>query len=418
MMRSLRPAIYACLGLTALASYGSSASGQQQQPTFRSTTALVQVDAIVHDDDGNFVRGLRAEDFALFEDGKRQNIDQFYLVSHDPVTRLSQIAADEAGRPAEQAHRVFLIVFDEGHLAAESLMRVQKGAEQFIMTHLGPGDAGGVFVNGELYQGKLTTDKGALLAGVRKATTAVEHRQSLLAAFREWPRIPSEHDALRISEGARELVERLAAEACRTDPALCEVEGFLEGVQRKIEQKARYYIRSARTLADRTLSTVSAISESLSAFAGRKTLVLLTEGFFVEDIRGSVERVAGRAARAGVTVYSIDGRGLVMTTGVPDVLSTGAARSTAFDTGEDGPNILTSGTGGLMVRNLDDMSRAFGTIARDTSTYYVIGYSPTNTRMDGKFRRIEVKPLKDGLDVRARKGYMATKLPPQQTIWR
>jgi VWFA-related protein len=117
-------------------------------------------------------------------------------------------------------------------------------------------------------------------------------------------------------------------------------------------------------------------------------------------------------------VYSIDGRGLVMATGVPDAASTGAARSTAFDTGEDGPNILTSGTGGLMVRNIDDMSRAFGAVARDTSTYYVIGYSPTNTKVDGKFRKIEVKPLKDGMDVRARKGYLATKLPPQETIWK
>jgi len=388
-----------------------------QQPTFRSTTALVQVDAIVHDGDGRFVRGLDAGDFAIFEDGKRQTIEQFYMVTHDPVTRLSQIAADDAGRPAERANRVFMIVFDEGHLAPESLMRVQKGAEQFIMTHLGPGDAAGIFVNGELFQGRLTTDKGALLAGVRKASTAVETRQSLLAAFREWPRIPSEHDALRISEGARELLQRLAAEACRTEPALCEIEGFNEGVQRKIETKARYYVRSARALADRTLATVSAISESLSKFAGRKTLVLLTEGFFVEDIRATVERIAARAARAGITVYSIDGRGLVTATGVPDALSTGPARSTAFDTGEDGPNILTAGTGGLMVRNVDDMSAAFGTVARDTSTYYVIGYSTTR-KMDGKFRRIDVKSTRPGVDVRARKGYMATQLPAQTSIWK
>ena len=66
-------------------------------------------------------------------------------------------------------------------------------------------------------------------------------------------------------------------------------------------------------------------------------------------------------------------------------------RSTAFDTGDDGPYILTAGTGGFMVRNIDDMSRAFGMIVRDTSTYYVIGYQPANPTMDGKYRRIEVK---------------------------
>ena len=416
----MRPALFAARGLTAASAAFLIATGAPvagQQATFKSTTALVQVDAIALDGEV-FASGLTAGDFQIFEDGKPQKIEQFYLVTHDAVTRQSSIAADEAGRAAEKAHRVFLIVFDEGHLAPESLMRVQKGAEAFIMTHIGPNDAGGVFVNGELYQNRLTTDKGALLAGVRAAKTAVEHRQGLLAAFREWPRIPSENDALRISEGARELVIRLAQDACRTDPVLCEIAGFQEGVQVKIEQKARHYVRSARQLTDRTVSTVTAISESLAKFAGRKTLVLLSEGFFVEDSRGVIERTAARAARAGVTIYSIDGRGLVTTSGVPDSTSTGAQRSTAFDTGEDGPNILTSGTGGLMVRNIDDMSRAFGMIARDTSTYYVIGYAPANTKMDGKFRRIEVKSTKPGITVRARRGYMATALPPQETIFR
>lgn len=390
-----------------------------QQPTFRSSTALVQVDAIALDGDDRFVKGLAAGDLQIFEDGKPQRIDQFYMVTHDPVTRASSIAADEAGRPAAAAHRVFIIVFDEGHLAPESLMRVQKGAEQFIMTHIGPGDAAGVFVNGELYQGRLTTDKGALLAGVRSAKAAIESRQSLLAAFREWPRIPSENDALRITEGARELLMSLATEACRAEPILCDAAGGMqEGVVGKIEQKARYYVRTARDLTSRTVQTITAISESLARYAGRKTLVLMSEGFFVEDSRSSIERTAGRAARAGVTIYSIDGRGLVTATGTPDVLSTGAARSTVFDTGEDGPAILTSGTGGLMVRNLDDMSRAFGMVARDTSTYYVIGYSPTNAKVDGKFRKIEVKSTRPGVKIRARKGYMATQLPPQETIFR
>lgn len=407
------------LGVTALVilAWGPSRPAAQQ-PTFRSATSLVQVDAIALDRDDQFVDGLRPEDIELFEDGKRQKIEQFYRVTHDPVTRASSIAADEAGRPAEAAHRVFVLVFDEAHLANESMMRVRKGAEQFIMTHIGPGDVAGVFVNGQLYQGKLTTDKGALLAGVRAAKPALETRQSLLAAFREWPRIPSENDALRITEGARELLASLAADACRADAVLCDVTGLQEGVQRKIEQKARYYVRTARAATNQTMQTVTAISESLGEYAGRKTLVMMSEGFFVEDSRSFVERTAARAARAGVTMYVIDGRGLVTQTGTPDVLSTGGARSTVFDTGEDGPSILAAGTGGFVVRNLDDMARAFNMVARDTSTYYVIGYAPANTKMDGKFRRIEVKSTRPGVKVRARKGYIATALPPQRAIWK
>jgi VWFA-related protein len=414
-MRFARPAL---CSLAAVVLLGATAARARQQPTFRSTTSLVQVDAVVLDREGQFLHGLDADDLTLLEDGKPQKIEQFYMVTHDPATRASLLAAEQAGRPAAAAHRLFILVFDEGHLSAESLMRVQQGAEAFVMEHISPGDAAGVFVNGELYKAKLFTDRGSLLVGVRTAKPATENRQSLLAAFREFPRIPSEHDALRIAEGSREVAERLASEACRAEPVLCEIEGFNEGVQKKIEQKARFYVRSARVLADRTMQTVSAISESMSQYPGRKTLVLLTEGFFIQDDRSTVERLAGRAARAGVTIYSIDGRGVTPMTGNSDALSTGPARSTLFDGGEEGPGILTSGTGGFVVRNIDDMTRAFNMVARDTSTYYVLGYSPTNTNMNGKFRKIEVKTSIDGATVRARKGYLATPLPPQKQLWK
>jgi hypothetical protein len=54
---------------------------------------------------------------------------------------------------------------------------------------------------------------------------------------------------------------------------------------------------------------------------------------------------------------------------------------------------------------------------RDTSTYYVIGYQPDNPTLDGKVRKIEVKADMPGVKVRARKGYAAVALPPQQAIW-
>ncbi len=54
------------------------------QGMFRSSTALVEVDAIVLDKQGQFATGLRAEDVPIFEDGKPQKIEQFYMVTHEP----------------------------------------------------------------------------------------------------------------------------------------------------------------------------------------------------------------------------------------------------------------------------------------------------------------------------------------------
>jgi VWFA-related protein len=160
------------------------------------------------------------------------------------------------------------------------------------------------------------------------------------------------------------------------------------------------------------------VVRGLSHFPGRKTVVFMTEGFYVEESRSLLEQISAQASRAGVTIYSIDGRGNInQMSSNPDVVRPERARSLAFDTGTDGPTILTSGTGGLMVAGIDDMSRAFGMVVRDTSTYYVIGYQPSNTRMDGKFRKIELKSRIPGLRIRARRGYAALELPPQDAIW-
>ena len=389
-----------------------------QQPTFKSTTALVEVDAVVLDKDGNFVPGLRVENITLLENGKPQKIQQFFMVTNNLGQTPGALASEHADEAQYGAHRVFVMLFDEAHLANDSLMRVKKGAEAFIHDMIHDGDAGGVFLNGGMYKGRLTVDKGELLAGVRAVQPAFENRQQILSPFVEWPRIPSEVDAYRIADGAREVTDALGVKACQEDPAACQSEGGLGNVENMIQQKARLYIRQARMMTDRTIQNLETVARGLAKIPGRKTVVFMTEGFFVEDSRSTLQVVAAQAARSGITIYSIDGRGLINGMSVnPDVVKRDRARSAAFDTGEDGPNILTEGTGGFMVRYLDDMSRAFGLIVRDTSTYYVIGYQPENATMDGKVRKIEVKSDIPGVKIRARKSYAAVALPPQEAIW-
>ncbi len=418
-MRIARLAV--CGAVAFLAAGTIHPAGWQQTRTFKSTTALVEVDAVVLDKNGNFVPGLKMEDITLLENGKPQQIQQFFMVSNNlgqnPLD-TGTLASAHAEEAQYGAHRVFVMLFDEAHLANDSLMRVKTGAEAFIRDMIHDGDAGGVFLNGGMYRGRLTVDKGELLAGVRAVQPAFENRQAILAPFVEWPRIPSEVDASRIADGAREVTDALGVKACRDDPAACASEGGLGNVENLIQQKARLYVRQARMMTQRTIQNLEAVAKGLAKIPGRKTVVFMTEGFFVEDTRSTLQMVAAQAARSGITIYSIDGRGLINGLSVnPDAVKRDRARSAAFDTGEDGPTILTEGTGGFMVRNVDDMSRAFGLIVRDTSTYYVIGYQPENATMDGKVRKIEVKSTVPGVKVRARKSYAAVALPPQEAIW-
>lgn len=397
------------------------ASASAQQPTFRSTTALVEVDVTVLDDKGRFVPGLLAEDLQVFEDGKPQRIQQFYVVSHDPARPAASVVTSALTRSEmeERARRFFVFVFDEGHLSAESLMRAKAGAEDFIRHQMMPGDLAGVFANGQMNKSRMTDDKVELLAAIRSASPAIDNRQAILAPFREFPRIPSEGDALRITNGARELVDTLGAKACSEDPFQCQLAGGLQQTENLIQQKARLYVRSARVLTETALNNLQYVNANLARLLGRKTVVMLTEGFFSEESRSQLQLIAAQAARGGTTIYTIDGRGLVNSMSVnPDVVTMSMARSTAFDTGDDGPSILTSGTGGLMIHGIDNIGRAIGMVANDTSSYYVVGYQPENGLMDGKFRRIEVKTLAKNVQIRARKGYAAVTLPPQELIRR
>jgi VWFA-related protein len=404
------------LGLT-LAGQSSQAPSQPTH-TFRSSTALVEVDAIMLDKAGKFVPGLKAEDVTLLEDGKPQKIQQFYLVTHDfgnapgaPVSEFADVAD-------YKTHRLFVILFDETSLANDSLMRAKKGAEQFVREQMAEQDAGGVFVNNGMFRSLLTTDKTQLITGIHAAKPAFDNRQRLMMTFREFPPISSENDAMRITDGAIEVTKQLAADACQNDPLDCRAEGGQAEVENKIQQKAMLYIRQARTLTRQTMDNLELVAKQLGKLPGRKTVVFLTEGFYVDEYRDSLKMIAGEAARNGVTIYSIDARGLINGLSPnPDVIRREQSRSTTFDTGEDAANILTSGTGGFMIRGVDDITRAFGLIAHDTSTYYVIGYTPENSKMDGKLRKIQVKTSRPEVTVRARTGYLATDLPPQQSIW-
>ena len=388
-----------------------------QQPTFKSATALVEVDAVVLDKDGNFVPGLKPENIVLLENGKPQKIQQFFMFTNNLGQVPDGLASEHSEEAQYGAHRVFVMLFDEAHLSNDSLMRVKKGAEGFIRDMIHEGDAGGVFLNGGMYKGRLTVDKGELFAGVRAVQPAFENRQAILAPFVEWPRIPSEVDAARIADGARSH-RPARRQGVPGGSASCQSEGGLGNVENLIQQKARLYVRLARMMTQQTIENLEKVARGLAKIPGRKTVVFMTEGFFVEDARSQLESLSAQSARSGITIYSIDGRGLINGLSAnSDASKKDRPRTAAFDTGEDGPTILTQGTGGFVVRNLDDMSRAFGLIVRDTSTYYVIGYQPENATMDGKVRKIDVKTSMPGVKIRARKSYAAVALPPQEAIW-
>jgi VWFA-related protein len=403
--------------VAAVLAFGSTRpAGQTQNPpgqaTFRSTTSLVEVDVMVRDDHNRFVGGLTADDLNVLEDDKPQVIEQCYLVSTDTGTGATSIDGTLADQSDLGSHRLFVLVFDEADLETSALLRIKQGALDFLNQQFKSGDFGGVVVNGQLFQGKLTRDRSTLLSAVRAVKPAFDSRNTRLLPFRQFPRIPGEAEAERLASGDPFLTAQLGTEACQEDATSCSASGGLQAVENKLQQKARLYIGQARDATRYTLQSLQHVVGALSTVPGRKTVVFLSDGFYTSESTAELRRLAGMAARAGMAIYAIDGRGL--SGGPPetaDVLTPEGPIGAQLDRTDDGAGMLADGTGAFVVRHSTDIAHSLSQIADDTSTYYVVGYRPTNATMDGKFRKIEVKAKVPGLHIRARTGYVATPLP-------
>ena len=394
-----------------------------RRPTFRSATALVEVDIIARDARGRFVPNLTAADFEVFEDDRPQAIEHFYLVTRQNAGPTAPaVSAGDGGRgPDRIERRVFVFFFDSEHLSSGSLLKLKDAAMDFVNGELRPDDFAGVYVNGALVNGHLTNQKQELLDAIRRAEPATDSVETRMRMLLEFPRIDSYHEAARIESGDRGALTDAGQRACGGgDTAkLCENEGGREYVEDKLQRKARLFADQARHAAGATIRSMTYVVRNLSGLEGRKTLILLSEGFNTDDARGNLPMLAGQASRAGVTIYSVDARGAAARAGsspATDPTVQGPGLSGIGDATDEALDVLSAQTGGLTLRWRDDFRRALADIVSDTSTYYVLAYTPQNPTLDGKYRRITLKLKLDGVSLRARRGYVASPLPPRRPI--
>jgi VWFA-related protein len=190
--------------------------------------------------------------------------------------------------------------------------------------------------------------------------------------------------------------------------------GVLDPLEMEILARAAEVYDGARQRNVSTLGVLQRCLDSLSGSSGRKAVVLVSEGFQFDSSLTGFREVVQASFRANAAVYFLDARGLEAGTTYQGV-EFGAAldpqdlSAAAFESMDaaDGAEHVALDSGGLVVRNTNDLTAGFREIAEEASVYYLLGYTPSNDRADGKFRRIEVKLARKGLKARARKGYFA-----------
>jgi len=181
-----------------------------------------------------------------------------------------------------------------------------------------------------------------------------------------------------------------------------------------------------------SLLTLSGAADFLAAFHGRrKALIHVSEGlgFDVYNIRDDhysgymaiVRDAIAATTRADASIYTIDPQGL------PTPGDTAAETPPPLDLGPrfnrvDPPTTqdleqqsrasreslryLAAETGGFAMVNSNDFGGAFDRIVADNSSYYLLGFYPTNGRREGKVRQLQVKVRRPGVQVTARSTYV------------
>jgi VWFA-related protein len=408
-----------------------------QEPPSRlplAETGTVLVDVIVRDGKGQPVTDLTAADFEVLEDGVAQAVGQFSapppLAAGAPAEgALAAAPAPDAksAAPAAAPRRGTLIayVFDrlstEGRIAAQSAVRA-------ALERQGAGDGAGVFSveNTLVVLEDFTTEKARLLAAVDAIGTRAA--QSGPARYGQ---AKSVTDQRMSAKSAQALVLELPPGPSR---ALAQIQATRLSLAQAAEDA---FARLARDEAGQTTShALTAIVDALRDVPGRKAIVLFSEGLSrTEANELRFRSVVHAANRASVSVYAIEAQGLqaksyesltaaeVRSTALMSMARTsnadqgGGAFTRDLETVEDAVRFhpraslewISEATGGVFVRDTNDIAGAVERIGSDSRSYYMLGYAPQNTAFDGRYRKIRVKVSRKDVDVKARDGYFAVR---------
>lgn len=418
---------------------------QQQRPPVRTGAAGVLVDVTVLDKDGRPVTDLTASDFEVSEDGKAQQIVSATLMRNGVPARLAAAsaatqnpsaatptptAAGSSGRPPTPT--VTAILFDS--LSPDARPFAVKAAAQFVSTMALPTEYGGVFQSGPALttEQPFTNRTADLRAAIdRIASTAsnnlsadAERKRSSARVQGLDPTTPITADA-EYARGWTTVADREQ----RLYGGAGDSEKYLTQLALRMEEGYSRFLNEYE--GDASLTGLRTTVAALAPLPGRKSILYFTEELPITSrLKSRFDALIGEANRANITIYPVDAAGLRIHSkeqetaqgvklsgdqGIGDARRSDGAWTKDLEQQEQNLSSrpaavlgrLASETGGFMIDNTNDLGKGVARMQVERTTYFLLGYQPTNTALDGKFRKISVKIKRGKYTVRARPGYVA-----------
>jgi VWFA-related protein len=386
------------------------------------TTNLVQIDAVVTKD-GKPVSNLTVDDFEIYQDGRKQAITSFAYISNvpnstPPPTKTTKNNVDVvpylAVKPNE-ARRIMAFVVDDLGLSADSMMQVRRQLRKFVAEQLQPNDLVAIIrTGGEMGAlQQFTNDKRLLSRAADQLRWNICNRVGLsvlrpvggissgpnVCGFRSIDKTLKSLrfivDAMGYLPGRKSLVflsDSLPRED--QDELLAELQSMRgAGTLQQVERSVRGGI---------TQVEVNRSTQDLNTTRGSDSI----------NYADALQKIAEKAIRSSVVIYSVDTQGLQVT-GLtaadsfhgngPQLQELISSRSWLLRSRREGGELIAEQTGGFQVRNSN--SYRFDRILEDQAGYYLIGYRPTEETFNRRFHHIKAKVKRSGMSVRSRFGF-------------
>src|SRR3984893_17707397 len=376
----------------------SQAPQQAQQPQYglHVTSELVLVNVVVRDKKGNLVRDLKNEDFTLLEDGKHQTISTFDFENVDELATAGAAETTVVGtapdgsllRPAEKSaalnardRRLMLLFFDFSGMDPEEIERSVEAAKKFVQTRMQPADLIALV--------SLATNMRIDLDFTDDKTKVL----SALTAYTSGQGQGFDNGATGSAEGVAETGGAFTADD--TD----------------------YNTFNA----DRKLLALQSIMQTLGKIAQKEPIIYFSTGVSQSgvDNQSALRAATASAVNANVSIYPVDIRGLLAFPPGGEAQSASLHGQSAYNGAtvlndlssnaatQETLSTLASDTGGKAFFDSNDFGAVFSQVQKDSSAYYVLGFTSTNALKDGRFRHLKVQVNRPDLKLDFRSGYYA-----------
>jgi VWFA-related protein len=416
--------LFLLLGGNALPShYGQSfpEKSQNGQTTFKVPINIMIIRAAVTDSSGNPVTDLTQNDFKIYDDGELQTIQTFALEFYQPFpkSKAASIRIEEQNASAAEvisapSRMISIFIDDVTAESSEHYHRIIKAVERLIKEDIGPEDQIAIFSGSGRVNFPFSYDKQMLLEELGTVSNQLNMKTVTkldcpdITDLQAQMIVKNRQDDLFLFAAVMEAME------CMPTPEDAELarkiaEQFVRTAASSQYEESEY---RSRTL----LHTLRQYIRSLRHFEGRKNVVLFSDGFLSEDVAYELQDIADQAMYSGVTVNTVDSRGLY--TYLRPASERGLVSQSSFSSeqriyqdsmsAQEAPlSQLASDTGGLFHHNSNDLYEGLRQIANRNAFHYVLTYAMPDVKPDGSYRRIKLEVSRPGLKLSYRNGYYA-----------